>query len=376
MQQEYKQMTSKLKLLVATSIVPAVIMGTNAAHATGTLVGTDINNSVTVDFSVGGVLQTQATASNVFDVDRKVIFTVAEKTPIGTTSIAPSQQNAIVTYLVTNSSNDTLDFDLTAANMSGGSAPRGTDNIDALNLEICVDADENGSCSGTGAETWGTTATINDLSGDTPNNTRTVFVRGDFASTVTNGQIAGVRLSATAKLGDGSTIIAATDATANTSGIETIFADVVGTNDNTAARDGIVSTLDDYTVSAAALSVTKLSRVVRDNLNGANTSADATNPKAVPGATVEYCIVVSNASTASSSATGVAVSDSLAAETNVTYDSTFQAVFDGTLVTGNVCTPGTSNASYTGGTNGTVSATLSDIAPGQTRTLVFRVTID
>ena len=374
-------MTSKLKFLVAASTLPAVIMNASSAYAAGTAVGTDITNQVSVAYQVGGVNQTAATDSDMFEVDRKLIFSVAEQT-VGTTTVYPNSQDAIVSYVVTNSSNDVVDFAVTAANITG-SAPRGADSIDASNLEICVDADGNGSCSGTGAETWGATGVIDNLVAD---GNRIVFVRGDFASTVTNGQIAGVRLTATAHVGGGAGLgtlystsatagtpeFVATDGTANTSGVETIFAEAVGTNDNTVARNGVVSTLDDYTVSAAALTVNKISRVVSDGIS-------LSNPKAIPGAVVEYCIIVSNAAGAAT-ATGVTVSDDLSITTlsDISYDNTFQAKLDGTLVnlTTNTCTPGTPNANYTGGTNGIVSGTLSDIAAGETRTLVFRVTID
>jgi uncharacterized repeat protein (TIGR01451 family) len=373
-----KAMTSKLKMLVAASVIPAVMMGASAAHAAGSLAGTDIINNVSVAYNVGGVAQTAATASNTFDVDRKVIFNVDEKATTGTTVIAPAQLDAVTIFQVSNTSNDTLDFLLNASQLAvGATTPRGTDAIDftaASTFELCIDADNSNSCNGT--ETWvlaSTNPSINDLAPDT---NITVLARGDFASTVTNGQIAGIRLTATARNSDGTAITASTDANANTAGIETVFADAVDAFDNTSARDGIASAVDDYTVNAAALTVTKLSRVVRDNLNGPNTNVDTTNPKAVPGATVEYCITVTNAATAPVAATNVVVTDNLGTETDVTYDSSFQAVLDGTVVSGNTCTPGTTNATYSGGANGIVSGTLTNIAPGQTRTLVFRVTID
>lgn len=378
-------MTSKLKLLVATSTVTAVLMNAGSAHAAGTIAGTDVINNVTVDFQVGGVSQTAATASNTFDVDRKLIFSVAEQT-VGTTPVVPNQQDAVVAYTVTNSSNDVLDFAVTAANMAGGSAPRGTDNIDASNLEICVDADGNGTCSGTGAETWGATGVIDNLAAD---GNRIVFVRGDFASTVTNGQIAGVRLTATAHVGGGAGLGAlystsatagtpefvATDSTANTTGIDTIFADVVGTNDNTVARDGVVSTLDDYTVSAANLSVVKYSRVVSDPVSG-TTNGTTIFAKAIPGAVVEYCIAVSNGAGAAT-ATNVNISDNLTAVAGVTFQGSFTPAVDGTVVNAgtSTCTPGGGTGAYNAGTD-TVSGTLTNIAAGETRTLVFRVTID
>ncbi|MEQ1549657.1 hypothetical protein [Sphingorhabdus sp.] len=349
-------MTSKLKFLVAASTLPAVIMNASSAYAAGTLVGTDITNNVSVAYQVGGVSQTAATDSNMFEVDRKILFTVQEDANV-TTSVVPGEQNAYTTFVVSNTSNDTLDFSLNPTQLGGGTATHGgTDVFDVSNLEVFVDSNGNNQYD-FGVDT---ATTINDLAPDT---SVRVFIVGDVALTQTNGQVAGVTLSATALNSNNTAITAATDATANTDGVETIFADT--------GRDGIESDEDDFTVSTASLTVTKLSRVVRDNLNGAGTSADATNPKAVPGATVEYCIVVAN--TGSQTATNVAVSDDLSLVPDVTFDASFTPATDGTVVSGNTCTAGGGTGSFA---SNIVSGTLTNIAAGQTRTLVFRVTID
>lgn len=348
-------MTSKLKFLVATSTATAVLMNAGSAHAAGTLVGTDVQNNVTVDFQVGGVNQTAATASNTFDVDRKVIFTVAEAATTGTTSVSPGQQDAVTTFVVTNTTNDTLDFNLTGAQLSGGTAEHGgTDVFDVANLQVFVDANNNGTYeAGTDIAT-----TIDNLA---PDASVRVFVIGDIPLTQTNGQVAGVTLTATARNSDGTAITAATDLTANTAGIETIFAD--------SGRDGIETDGDDFTVAAANLSVVKYSRVVSDGVS-------VTNPKAIPGAVVEYCIAVSNGAGAAT-ATNVNISDNLTTVSGVTFQGSFTPATDGTVVNAgtSTCTPGAGTGSYNAGTD-TVSGTLTNIAAGQTRTLVFRVTID
>jgi hypothetical protein len=348
-------MTSKLKLLVATSTVAAVVMNAGSAHAAGTLVGTDVQNNVSVSYQVGGVNQTAATASNTFDVDRKVIFTVTEAAPTGTTAVSPGQQDAVTTFVVSNTTNDTLDFTLAATQLSGGTAEHGgTDAFDVTGLQFFVDANNNGTYeAGTDVAT-----TIDNLAPDT---SVRVFIIGDIGLGQTNGQVAGVTLTATAQNSDGTAITAATDATANTAGIETIYADT--------GRDGIEADGDDYTVAAANLSVTKYSRIVSDGVS-------ATNPKAIPGAVVEYCIAVSNGATAAT-ATNVNISDNLTTVAGVTYQASFTPATDGTVVNAgtSTCTPGAGTGSYNAGTD-TVSGTLTNIAAGETRTLVFRVTID
>jgi hypothetical protein len=361
-------MTSKLRFFVAAGMVSAAMMSASSAFAAGSLVGTDVQNTATVDYQVGGIPQTQRTATDSFAVDRKVNFTLTEATATGTTSVVPNQQDAVTRFTLNNISNDTLDFVLSAGQLSGGTAEHGgTDIFDLTGLTFFVDADPDGAgpLLPDGVYTAGTdtATTVDNLAPDT---SRTIFVVGDIPITATNGQVAGVTMTASVRNADGSTITAATNATVNTTGVETVFAD--------SGRDGVESAGDDYTIAAPNLTVTKLSRVVRDNVNGPGTSADATNPKAVPGATVEYCIQVTNAASAAT-ATNVLVQDNLNLEPDFTYDSSFTPKYDGTAVSGNVCTPGTLDATYNGGTN-TVSATLSNIAAGETRTLVFRVTID
>jgi hypothetical protein len=356
-----KLMTSKLKTLVAYGVSAAVLMSSSSAYAAGTLVGTDIANNVSVGFQVGGVAQTAATASDTFKVDRKIIFTVTEATPTGTTTVVPGQTAAVTTFTVSNTTNDTLDFSLAATQLAtaGTAKHGGTDAFDVSGLAYFVDADPDGAgpLLPDGIYTAGvdTATTVDNLA---PDASVKVFIIGNIASTVTNGQVAGVTLTGTALNSNGTTITAATDLTANTSAVETIFADT--------GRNGIEADSDDYTVGSAVLSVAKLSRVVSDGVS-------ASNPKAIPGAVVEYCIAVTNAASAAASATNVNIADDLSLVPNVTFLGSFTPKVDGTVVSGSTCTPGATNGAYTAPN---VTGTLTNIAPGETRTLVFRVTIN
>ncbi len=346
-------MTSKLKILVAAGTISAAMMSASSAFAAGSLVGTSVNNTATVDYLVGGVAQTQKTGSDAFLVDRKVAFTLTEATPVGTTSVVPGQQDAVTKFTLNNTTNDTLDFNLAAAQLSGTVAKHGgTDVFDVTGFTFFVDGNGNGTY-----EVASDTATlVNNLA---PDASISIFIVGDIPLAQTNGQVSGVTMTASARNSDGTAITAATDATVNTAAVETIFADT--------GRDGIESDGDDYTLAAPILTVSKLSRVVSD---GVSTS----NFKAIPGAVVEYCIAVTNAAGAAT-ATNVAVADNLSLEPDFTYQASFTPKLDGTVVAGNTCTPGGTNATYNGGTD-TVSGTLTNIAAGETRTLVFRVTID
>ena len=192
---------------------------------------------------------------------------------------------------------------------------------------------------------------------------RRVFVVADVPLGLATNDVAGVRLTATAAEPTAAGSLGATiteTAGANTAGVDTVFADTNA--DGNTARDGIHFDEDDYTVLAAALSATKTSRVIDDPLNG------TTDPKMIPGAIVEYCIAVSNLGGAT--ATNVAITDSLPATT------TFVA---GTIRVNGTTTLGVCNADGVAGGSfaaGTVSAGLSDLAAGDTRTVYFRVTVN
>ena len=329
-----------------------------ALAAPQTAAGTVITNTVTVNYQVGGVAQTAQTASDSFTVDRKVNVTVAE---VGNATIvvSPGQSQAVLTYSVTNLSNATLDFALTAAQQAGGAgAHSNTDNFDTSNVKIYVDTNANG--------TWDAADTqvtyLDELAADTA---KTVFVLSDIPLGRATNDVAVVTLTATGREGGGAGsqgIALVQTATANTAGMDTLFADTAGATD--AARDAAFSAKDDYTILAAALTVTKVSKIISDPVSG------TTNPKMIPGATVEYCITVANAA-GGAAANSVALSDVLPSAT--TYLSSFGILLNGTVTAGACNADGTAGGSFA---SGTVSGTLASVAAGAARTMLFRVTIN
>ena len=350
---------SRIARLLGSAAALATIFAASPALASGTTAGTTITNTATVNFQVGGVSQTAVSGSDSFTVDRKVNLTLAE---VGstTTSVSPGQASAVTTFLVTNTSNAALDFELAATQLSGGTAQHGgTDNFDATNVLMFADTN------GNSAYDAGTDQQITYLDQIAADSSARVFVVVDIPISRATGDVAGVRLTATAReaTAAGSLGAAITETTgANTAGVDTVFADT-NANGNT-ARDGIHFGEDDYSVLAAALTVTKTSRIVSDPING------TTNPLMIPGATVEYCVAVANAA-GGATATNISVTDTLPAET--TYDAGFGILINGT-VTGVTCN---ADGSAGGAHNaGVVTATLSDIAAGNTRTVLFRVTIN
>lgn len=347
------------KLLGAAGVFTLAMLGANPAHAEGTAAGSTITNNVTVNYQVGGFSQTAETASDTFTVDRKVNLVVAE---VGTTTtqVSPGELAAVTTFEVTNLSNAPLDFALAAAQQSGGAgAHSNTDSFDVDNVRIYVETD------GVAGFSAGDTLVsyVDELAAD---DSATVYVVSDIPVSLTTGSVAAVTLTATGReAGTAGSQGAALSETAgaNTAGIDTVFADGAGVTDG--SRDAAYSAMDDYTVLAAAITALKTSRVVSDPFNL------TTDPKAIPGATIEYCIAVSNAA-GGADATGVTISDVLPA--TVTFDSSYGILLDGTVDVSGVCqADGTSGGNHAAGV---VSGTLSSVIAGDTRTLLFRATIN
>jgi len=353
-------MTKFTRFGAAASLL-AVAAGTaTPAFAAGTTAGSTITNNVTVNFQVGGVSQTSLSASNSFTVDRKVNFTIAEEGN-ATTQVSPGQLAAVTSFIVTNTSNAPLDFALAATNRSGGSAAHGgTDNFDASNLRIYADTNNDGDYDA------GTDQLITYLDQVAADANSRVFVVVDVPLGRSTNDVAGVRLTGTAAeataAGSLGAVVTQT-AGANTAGVDTVFADTANADGNT-ARDGIHFDEDDYTILAAALTASKSSRVISDPLNG------ATNPKLIPGAIVEYCISTVNGP-GGASASNVAISDTLPSAT--TYEPTFGVRVNGTVTSGTCNADGAIVGAHA---SGVVSGTIPTLAAGDTRTVLFRVTIN
>ncbi len=360
-----------VKYLVAVLL----LAGIQTAQAANTTQGTSVANSATVDYTVSGINQPDVTSNTVsFLVDRRINVAVAE---LGGayTDVTPGSTAQVLTFTVTNSTNGVQDFRfITTNDTTGATDPFGnTDDFDPTGIQVFVDSSAaNGTYdAGVDTETF-----LDEMPQDT---TRTVFVVANIPSGRANNDTSGITLTAVAAdAGLASTLGAdATETTgAETPGVvDTVFGDVAGDTD--AARDGRHSDDDAYRVQTATITVTKTAKVVSDPFNG------TTNPKAIPGSVIEYCLQVANAA-GGTSATNVVVSDPVPANT------TFVAVsiFAGGTVTGGVCnadgtseddnSTGADESDPNGGniTAGTVSSTVPTLAAGATTATRFRVTIN
>ena len=304
----------------------AMALSAGLAHAGGTPSGTSISNSATLNFSVGGVAQPAVGSSpagvgpatpTAFVVDKKVNLNVTT-TDATFVSVVPGATAQVTTFVVTNTGNDPQDFSLASIQKATGAqtvfGSPAADNFDTTGCSQFVESN----AVPDGYQVATDTATfIANLSADA---SKTVYVVCSIPGTQINGDIAVVALTATAKVAGsgGATALVNSFGSANTAGVDNVFADAAGSDD--IAGDASFSSRDAYRVVSATLSVAKTALLICDPFNG------TTNPKNIPGSIVRWTITITNTGGASASLT--TVTDTLAAQTT----------FDANLVTG---VPGT-----------------------------------
>lgn len=311
-----------------------------SANAAGTAAGTDVDNTATASFSVGGIAQDDVDSNlETFVVDRKVIFTVTSN---GDTNVIPNATGKVLQFTVSHTGNYVGDFALAGSNDAG-------DDFDPSSFSVFV---EDGTTAG--YQALEDTATyIDELAADA---TKVVYIVSTIPGAPVNTDVATMHLAATAAAGGAGASLGATlsddSGSADVAGtIQNVFADGAGTASGDVAKDGVHSDSGDYNVVSANISVAKSSTVVSDPVNS------TTNPKRIPGAVIEYTIVVSN--TGASTADSVAISDVLDANT------TFSSI----VSDDSADTPAAHSL-------GVVSAGWTSIAAAGSKTLVFRVTVN
>lgn len=348
-----------MTLLAGTSLLTLLVPV--AARAAGTVSGSTVSNTATVTYAVGGVTQpTVSNTPNTFVVDRKIVFRVDESAPIATTTVAPGQLLAVTTFTVSNTSNTTLDFGLGLTQQVGGpGAHSNTDTFDVTTPGLFADTNLNG------VYDAGIDQAITYLDEVLADTSRTVFAVANIPGGQVTGDVAAVTLTAQARDGGSAGAqgaISANTTGANTAAVDTVFADTAYDTLNVAA-DGLGVAKDDYTVSTAALSVTKVNRVISDGFNS------AVNAKFIPGATIEYCIIVANA-VGGATATGVSITDPVPATLSIVAGS---LRINGTAV-GSVCSGGGAGGTITG--QNVASGTLNPILAGTNNAVYFQAIVN
>lgn len=299
-------------LLAGTAAVGVSGVAEAQTSTTGTAAGTVINNTASVTYTVNGTSQSTNSNTATFVVDKKVNFTVVTN-QTGYTSVNLGQQGAVTTYKVTNFTNDVQDFLLDPdQNISIPLLP-GTDNFDIGTMRVYVDSNGNGTYdAGVDTQTY-----IDELA---PDASAIVFIVGNIPTTpsATLAQVSlHVTVAAGGATGSKGTMLIPTDlnlANADNT-VDIVFADNDTDDDllnlGDSARNGQGRAYSGYeiTVRNVNLTVAKSAKVISDGVN-------VLNPKAIPGAVVEYCLRVNNA-TLLTPATGINLTDVVPA--NTTY---------------------------------------------------------
>jgi uncharacterized repeat protein (TIGR01451 family) len=326
-----KSLAAHIKRVSLAMVALASLGMAQGAHAAGTAAGTTIANTATVNYTVGAVAQTAINSNSAtFKVDRKVNLNI---TAGSATTTSPGSTAVAVIYTVTNTGNDTDNFTFLATNQAG-------DNFDVSNIKIYKDNGDN-------VFNAGTDTLVSAAVAFTADQSTKFFIVSDMPLTPTNGQSANVNLKATTGFTAGGP---------DAGGLYTVFADP--------GNDGTENANNTYNIQTATLAVVKSSAIISDPVNG------VTSPRAIPGATMEYTITVTNSST-TAAASAVTLTDSIPANTTYVAGSmklnavalTDAADADGGSTTGAPVTSITVNA-------GTVAAS------GGTAIVKFRVTIN
>jgi uncharacterized repeat protein (TIGR01451 family) len=357
-------MNRKTTYLVAVLLLLAAAIAIAPQAALAADAGVTITNTATVNYSVSGVAQTAVTGSISFVVDRRVSVTV---TNLGNVTSAPSSTYQAVSFLVTNTSNTTMRFQLDAIS-------RGTNTWTLTGASVYRDTNGNGVWDA-GDTVYANAGTFGDIA---TNGTVTVLIVGDIPAALPNGTAAIYDLMATA-VDAGTTNVATQTVGAGTmAGVDTVFADAAGSATGDAARDGRHSAGGTFTVTSATIAVAKAAVVYSDPMNG------TTNPKAIPGAVVTYTVTITNS--AGASASNVTMTDNLNAEITANHIAFRTALDNGgsptcaagqgsAYSTDNGATWTCQNGTWNAGTNTLTSTIPTAIAAGGTAMVRYQVTV-
>ncbi len=374
----------KDSFLLKLGMTAMALLLTQHAFAAGTTAGTDIVNLATVDYEVNGNNQEDIESApgagnsvpgvgngtaTTFEVDNRVDFTL---TQVGAahTVVSPGDADAFVEFLLTNNGNSAQDFRMAVTQLGSGDGAVNTlvdTDVDMNNVRIRVG-------NGGGVPVLGDLEYADELAEDA-SVTVYVFADADVVLGLVNGDIANLELSATvadagAAASLGADVVDDVGNPDDPAAVDVVFADGGG-----GLGDGVEADRDGFEVQSAGLNVTKIATVIDDPFNG------TTNPKAIPGATVEYVITIANGGTLD--ADNVSISDSI--DTDVAFVTDFyagqdlQVVNDGTTITPCNADAGDGDADgcaldgqdLTVG-NGNLAIT---VVAGTTLTVTYRVTI-
>jgi len=307
------------------SVTVAVMLLSQHAFAVGTDAGTDVDNLAIVNYEVNTapqqLIESAPGAGNAvpgagngtittFVVDNRVDFSLVQVGGVHT-SVIPGDTNAVVEFLLTNVGNSAQEFRMTVTDLASTDPAVFTlldTDVNLNNLRVRV-----GNAGGGAAPVLATDLDYADELAEDASVRVFVYGDADLVLGLVDNDVANINLDATVAAAGTASALGAdlSDDVGNpdTAGLEVVFAE------GSALGDGVESDQHGYLVSTAGLTVTKVATVIDDPING------TTDPKAIPGATIEYVITVENTGTADADA--VVVTDDLDAD--ITFITGFYA---------------------------------------------------
>jgi len=346
-------------LLGATALT---VFTAGSAHAQLTPAGTNVQNTFTLTYDVGGVTQPVIDTSDPsdpngpteFTVDRLIDLTVSSNGP---NTVVPGATDEELVFSVTNDGNDSQAYSLSVVEETGPAGEIDTDDPVGATPVLVYYIDD-----GDGAYEPGTddgAAIPYDPTNPPvlgPDDVLWVVVTQDIPTSAVDGNTADISLVADTldPVSPFAPVTADGDGTnALTGAAENVLADGSGTG-NEGDFGGDHSATGMYVVASADVAASKAVTVFsEDGTDCADLVATATGGYSVPGACVEYVITVEN--TGSSAATDIVINDVLPDEllfaaaafsgfTTGAFDSaTFPALNDD-------CAGGACDITLTGGT--------------------------
>ncbi len=347
-----------------------------SALAGGTPAGTNVQNTFTLDYSVGGTAQPQidtgpagTNTPTEFTVDRLIDLTVASS---GNTNVAPGAVGQDLVYSVTNNGNDVQAYDFSFVNETG-------DNFDPTTSSLLYVLDDGDGLyePGAGAGNDGTlnAYTLGTASPDIVADALVwVIIRSTIptAGAVVDADQANLSLIAdtlepSTAASPGTAVTGDTDGNSLTGAAENVLADGSGTA-NEVANAGDHSATGSYIVTDPDITAAKAVTVYsQDGTGCATIPGTPTGGYSVPGSCIEYVITVQNTG-ATATATGISIADTLADE--LTFIS---AVDAGSFTGGTLTTPAT-NTDCTGGAC-VIGYSGASLAAGATGTITIRALV-
>jgi uncharacterized repeat protein (TIGR01451 family) len=329
---EYAKRSSSRSIFCGLLATVAAISVAPAAHATGTLAGTDIQNIATASYDGGtGPVDIQSNPV-IIKVDELLDVTLTNTDP-GDVVTTSGATNVVLTYRVTNNGNGPEAFRLTPNVAVGG------DNFDPTLSQIVLDTNGNGVYDA-GVDTVYVAGTNDPVL--SPDQSIVAFVLSNVPSTPVNGDRADVRLTAAAVTGTGAP------------GTSFPGAGQGGGNAVVGTTGADSEDLGSLLVQTATVTLTKTATVL-DPFGGTTS---------VPGSIITYSLVA--AVTGTGSLTNLVIADPIPAGTQYVAAST-------TLQAGALTDAADADAGTFNGTR--INVSLGSVPAGQSRTVTFKARI-